>query len=104
MSEVDSLIKQGMTAFKAGRKEEAKNIFMQAVDQDERSEQAWLWLSAVVDSDEEQQICLENVLAINPNNERARKGLDMVNQKLGSAQPPAPKPAEPPPPRSSTPI
>jgi hypothetical protein len=28
----------------------------------------------------------------------------MVNQKLGTAQPPAPKPAEPPPPRSSTPI
>jgi hypothetical protein len=57
---------------------------MQLVDEDERNEQAWLLLSALVNTPEEQQICLENVLAINPDNARAKKGLDIVNQKLAS--------------------
>ena len=65
---------------------------MAVVDKNESHETAWLWLSAMVDTLEEQQICLENVLAINPANEQARKGLDSLNQK-SAAQP---KPAAPP--------
>lgn len=42
---------------------------------DEHNERAWIWMSSVVDSDEERIICLENVLTINPHNETARKGL-----------------------------
>jgi hypothetical protein len=91
------MVKQAMIALKAGRREEARDLLLNAVDQDEHHEQAWLWLSAVVDSLEEQQICLENVLAINPQNERARKGLDGVNQKLSAQSKPAsPRPASPP--------
>jgi hypothetical protein len=45
-----------------------------------------------VDTVEEQQICLENVIAINPNNEKAKKGLAALSAKGPS------KPAAPPPP------
>jgi hypothetical protein len=94
MSEVDDLVQQAVAALKAGRKDEARNLLMEAVDKDEHHEQGWLWLSALVDTLEEQQICLENVLAINPDNERARKGLDAVNQKItaprGGSAPKAP--------------
>jgi len=100
MSEADTLVKQAVAAYKAGRKEEARDLLLEAVDRDERNEQAWLWLSATVDSLEEQQICLENVLSINPSNDRARKGLDTVMQKIAAQQganpsppPPAAKPA-----------
>jgi hypothetical protein len=54
------------------------------VEIDQYNEQAWLWLSAVVDSPEEQRTCLENVLAINPANERARQGLDILSKKGGT--------------------
>lgn len=62
-------------AAKAGRAAEARRLLETVLDADERNEQAWLWLSGVVDDDEERIICLENVLTINPHNEVARQGL-----------------------------
>lgn len=41
---------------------------------------AWIWLSYVVDSPEDRQICLENVLLINPTNAYARWGLAQLRQ------------------------
>jgi len=79
----DELLKQGIAALKAGRKAEARNLLMQVVEQDERNEMAWLWLSGAVDTDEERRICLENVLAINPNNGVARRGLESLIAKEG---------------------
>src|SRR3954469_22298657 len=89
-SNVDTLIQEGMRALKAGRREDARQILMKAVDLGERSEQAWLWLSACVDSPEEKQICLENVLSVNPANEKARKGLDALSKQLGNRSAPPP--------------
>jgi hypothetical protein len=73
--DVETTLREGISAAKAGRKEEARQLLEAVLDADERNEQAWLWMSSVVDSDEERLICLENVLAINPNHEIARKGL-----------------------------
>ncbi len=87
---VDGMVREGINAYRAGKKEEARAFLLKAVEIDERNEQAWLWLSAVVDSVDEQQICLENVLAINPNNERALQGVKLLKQKAASATPSAP--------------
>ncbi len=98
MSQVDTLLKQGIHALKAGQKQQARALLTQVVDIDERNEQAWLWLSAAVDSPEEQEICLENVLTINPNNPHAQRGLEKVQQKMGktASQPVyTPPPVEP---------
>ena len=46
MAKVDAIIQEGVAAIKAGRKDDAKRVLMRAIDLDERSEQAWLWLSA----------------------------------------------------------
>jgi hypothetical protein len=86
MSEADKLVQQAIAAYNGGRIDEARELLLQVVDQDEHHEQGWLWLSAVVDTLEEQQICLENVLAVNPSNQRARKGLDAINNKLAKQQ------------------
>ncbi len=109
---VDGMVREGINAYRAGKKEEARAFLLKAVEIDERNEQAWLWLSAVVDSGEEQQICLENVLAINPGNERARQGIELLKQKAKPAAPPPAaedvlasvsftSPAPPPPPAAS---
>ncbi len=89
---VDALIQEASAALKTGRKADARRALDQAIALDERSEQAWLWMSGVVDGDEEQEICLENVLAINPTNQKAQKGVDAIRAKRSAA---AAKPAVP---------
>jgi hypothetical protein len=101
MANVDALVQEGIAAIKAGKRDDAKRALMKAVELDEQSEQGWLWLSACVDSPDEQQICLENVLAINPSNEKARKGLNVILQAAGkppSVAPSAGRSAPTPPP------
>lgn len=84
---VDAMIREGIKASREGKKDDARTLLLKAVELDEHNEQAWLWLSAVVDSPEDQQTCLENVLAINPNNEKARQGLRYLKQKIGGGGP-----------------
>ncbi len=92
------MLNRAIIAAKAGRKTEARQLLEAVLDTDERNERAWLWLSGVVDSDEERIICLENVLSINPDNQPARKGLAILRARA-SVPPlrplPAPGPAAP---------
>ncbi|MBI5930250.1 MAG: hypothetical protein HY862_13145 [Chloroflexi bacterium] len=88
MADVNQLVERAIAAYKAKQKSQARELLMQAVDIDDKHEQAWLWLSAVVDSAEDQQVCLENVLTINPKNDRARKGLEELYKKQGKTMPP----------------
>ena len=91
MTNSDPLIQAGIKALKAGERDQARKLLTQAVKQDERNEKAWLWLSGAVKTKEERRLCLENVLAIDPDNATAIKGLT----KLGF---PIPKPDPLPPP------
>jgi hypothetical protein len=81
---IDGMVREGITAYRAGRKEEARTLLLRAVEIDQYNEQAWLWLSAVVETPEEQRTCLENVLTINPANDRARQGIALLDQKLSA--------------------
>lgn len=96
MATPDEQFKRAVTAFKAGRKDKARDLLLDVVEKNERHEQAWFYLSALVDSLEDQQTCLENVLELNPNNEKARKALEKIRQKLaqrgpqGNSAPPFP--------------
>lgn len=94
----DDMVRDGIAAYKSGDKDTARDLLLRAVDIDPHNEQGWLWLSGLLESPEDQRICLENVLAINPANERARTGLDFLIKKT---TPPAPAPP-PPPPKPST--
>ena len=102
----DELLKQGIASLKAGRKAEACDLLMRVVEQDERNEMAWLWLSGAVDTDEDRHICLENVLAINPNNKSAQRGLEILQKQSApvlDSTPGAPPPNPPSPPWQETP-
>ncbi|MGB7342494.1 MAG: hypothetical protein WBC91_26585 [Phototrophicaceae bacterium] len=74
-SNVDAMVRAGVDAYRAGNKLEARTLLERAIEIDGYNETAWLWLSAVVETKEEQQTCLENVLIINPDNSRAIQGL-----------------------------
>jgi hypothetical protein len=76
-SQVELLLRQGISAVQAGRVEEARELLLQVLDLDRHNEKAWLWMSAITD-DEDRVVCLKNVLAINPRNEHARLGLEAL--------------------------
>lgn len=78
MNSVDQIVQAGLAAAKAGRRDEARQLLLQAVQQNEQSEMAWLGLSTLVDDEDEQQICLENVLTLNPHNEIAQQKLALL--------------------------
>jgi hypothetical protein len=61
---------------------------------DEGNITAWLWLSTVMETLEEKQVCLENVLTLDPENKAARTGLIRLDQ-LRRAPPAKPHPPAP---------
>jgi tetratricopeptide (TPR) repeat protein len=86
-TQVTDLLRQGIAAAKAGRAQEARQALLHVTELDERNEQAWLWLSGVVDSLEDRRICLENVLAINPDNAYAQAGISWLDQQQDPTPP-----------------
>ena len=96
MEETDlkQLLRDGITAARAGQKEQARDLLLRVIDQNDRSEPAWLWLSGVVDDPEERRICLENVLAVNPNNAAAQTGLRFLTSS-DQQEPALPAPPQP---------
>lgn len=89
--EAATLFARGVGAAKGGQKKLAATLLARAVQLDPKHEQAWLWLSGVIDDPDEVAFCLRSVLSINPHNERAQKGLAWLEQrKLISTPAPAP--------------
>ncbi len=118
-ADIDRLYREGVTAIRAGDKATARERLMEVVRLEQTHEQAWLWLSAAMDSPEDRILCLENVLTINPSSEAARRGLE----KLGHPVPqitvpdsqvpleptpgysaPEEQPLQPPPPEEERPV
>lgn len=98
--DVARLLQEGQSAARRGDRPMARALLTQLVEQDPRNEEAWMWLSGVVDNPDEQQICLENALVINPYNAHARKGLEFVLTKTNT---PARVPMLPPTPETPAP-
>jgi len=75
---MEDLLQQGITAYKAGKRDEARRIFLTVVKQNIDSERAWGWMNNVCKTDQERIHCLKQVLRINPKNEKARQMLDQL--------------------------
>ena len=81
--EIQTWLRESVAAVKSGESAKARELLLRVLKEDDRNEQAWLWLSGVAETDEERRICLENILTINPEHRVARAGLE----KLGFAPP-----------------
>jgi hypothetical protein len=73
--QINILLQLGIEAAKEGNQSQARESLLTVVEADEGNEQAWLWLSGVIESDEDRRVCLENVLVLNPDNAVAKRGL-----------------------------
>lgn len=86
---MNDLLQQGITAYKAGKREEARRLFVSAVKQNPESELAWGWMYQTSVNDKERVFCLKQMLRINPGNEKTGQ---LLKQYLA----PAPAPVTPP--------
>jgi tetratricopeptide (TPR) repeat protein len=86
-TEIQTWLQESVAAMKSGEAMKARELLLRVLQEDDRHEQAWLWLSGVAETAEERRICLENVLTINPDNKVAQTGLTRLGYEL-----PAPSP------------
>ncbi|MBW4438777.1 MAG: tetratricopeptide repeat protein [Pleurocapsa minor GSE-CHR-MK-17-07R] len=86
------LRQQGITAAKAGRKDEARQLLQQSIRIEPNNEAAWLWLASVARDKQERIFCLQKILEINPMNKQAREGLEQISE---GSRPPAPPTSAP---------
>jgi len=103
MTEPETLLRLGIEAAREENKEEARRFFRLLTREDPNNVQGWLWLAGVAENREERQDALEHVLALDPGNEMAQKGLKALGVQPAAAQPAV----EPPPPAAapaSTPV
>src|SRR5512141_1714423 len=80
--EINLWLTNGIAAARAGKRAEARELLLRVVDADENNVQAWLWLSGVVTTLEDREVCLQNVLALDPINEAAQRGLAKVRAEI----------------------
>lgn len=69
------LLQQGIAAARDNQSEAARELLQRAIQLDPENETAWLWLSSVARDNKERRFCLKQLLALNPDNEHAIKGL-----------------------------
>lgn len=89
-TEATRLYMRGVAAARGGQRRVAAGLLTRSVKLDPRNEKAWLWLSGVLDDPHQIAFCLNSVLKLNPQNERAQKGLAWLESRhmlRGEAQP-----------------
>ncbi len=69
--DVKKLLRAGIKFAKDGSRTEARQMLLQVTEADGNNETAWLWLASISEYPEELLVFLQNVLRINPENERA---------------------------------
>lgn len=83
---MEDKLQQAIALIKLGDKKNGRRILAEILQADPKNETAWLWLSGIVTRDEERRYCLNQVLAANPDNTKAKTGLGWLDQKSGQAQ------------------
>lgn len=81
MHQSEDMLLRGITALKAGNKLEAESLLRSFVQQHPQNIDAWLWLGASVSTPDETLYCLERVLALDPDNSRAKAGIRWARSK-----------------------
>jgi len=82
-------LSEGIEAARRGDKLTARRLLQQVLQQDRNNETALIWMASVVDTVPEKRSYLEQVLRVNPGNDRARQALEL----MGGAPPPPARPA-----------
>jgi hypothetical protein len=81
-----SMLDNAIQAIRMGNREEGRRLLEEMLENDENNEQIWFWLTSAVDTDEDREVCLENVLALNPHHSAAQRGLEALRRGTFNVQ------------------
>jgi pimeloyl-ACP methyl ester carboxylesterase len=74
------LVSRAVLVLQAGDRASARLLLAEALRQRPNDEQAWLWLSGAIESDDDRLNCLQRVLSINPTNQAALAGIQTLSR------------------------
>ena len=74
-----ALLKKGISAAQDGERAQARTLLITATEIAPRSEDAWMWLASISEYPEELLAFLNNVLDVNPDNQRAAEWRNRVS-------------------------
>lgn len=77
---IQQKLEAGIAAVRRGDRLAARRLLESVTRDDPRNEAAWMWLASVAASRSERREALERVVAINPDNDRAREALNQLNR------------------------
>ncbi len=97
LSDAELLVQEGIEAAWDGEHARARDLLSLAVSLDRAHARGWLWLSSAVEGLAGKELCLERVLALQPDNDVARRELQRVQSqaRLQAQALPAGGPAAP---------
>jgi twitching motility two-component system response regulator PilG len=75
-------LNQGIEAARAGNRRRARALLLRVTETEPHNEDAWLWLASVSEYPEELMIFLNNILDVNPENERALEWMKTTKSLL----------------------
>ena len=73
------LAEQGSRALEEGEHDRAYELFSRAIELDPANTQAWLGKAMMAEQPTEKRLCLQRVLALDPDNQTARAALEQLN-------------------------
>lgn len=73
-------ITEAIQKIKSGDRPGGAVILKQLIQENKNNERAWLWMSVCVQSPEEKRKCLNEVLRIDPNHEKAKAALAKLEE------------------------
>ncbi len=81
LSDAELLVREGIEAAEAGSHARARDLLSLGLTLDEGLVQGWMWLSSEVEHSEDKAFCLRRVLALEPGNEFAQRGLAWIREQ-----------------------
>jgi tetratricopeptide (TPR) repeat protein len=83
--ELEALLEEAIAHVNAGDTEQGRDLLEQVLGQDPKNDRAWVWMSGCVEDPRQRQICLQQALNANPNNQAALDGLQVLEGELVQA-------------------
>lgn len=85
---MQSNLQEAVNAIKSGNTEQAKRLLADILRQNPQDENAWLWMTRCLTSNDEKRYCFERVLKINPQNQHAIEGIRRLNNPISTTPQP----------------
>ncbi len=77
----EKMYKAALEAINQGQTTRARDLFTRLLRSDSSKAEYWLWMSTLVDTNQERIYCLESALRADPDNEAAKRGLIIIGAR-----------------------